>query len=180
MFFRRQLPVKLKFRKNRRAKSSRADRGVYMVEVLVAMSIGGIIAFAMLDTLCGSMRTMGTTSNEAYAQQIADQLVEHSRAYGYTRLQNYQGTHILLLNKVNQGETGPAVDKRPLLLDLVGKQWRAKTQAGAFTNGAISYTILNGPPAKAVTVIIVVSWTDGLHQNMVRSTSRQFVLFDQS
>lgn len=152
----------LNFRAIRSRRRGRDERGIYLLETVVAITIGGIITLALLQMLTGSMRTMTVSAGESYASEIMNSLCEFTVASGYSGLNVYPGTFTLLLNKTAVGTAGPDVYKRPVLLDFVRKQWQEKSKSRAF-NGAVTYTvsgdqIIDG--LTALNVTIDISWTD--------------------
>lgn len=158
MLVRRKL--KAPYRPSR--KRRRSSRGVYLLETLVSITIGGILALALLQMLTGSMRTMTVTRNETQAHEIMQELCDLTILYGYERLSLYPGDHTLLLNRATVGEVGPDVHKRPLFLNTVTKQWNQKSIVGSGTF-AVTYSVGESQVIDGVTaleVTVKITWAD--------------------
>lgn len=153
-------PAHFRFARTRR--SRRVGRGVYLLETMVAITVGGIITFALLQMLTGSLRSMNTSASESVASEILNSLCEFTISSGYSGLQAHPGSFTLLLNRTQEGTSGPEIYKRPVFLDFVRKQWQAKSLSRAF-NGAVTYTVSPGAPIEglnALTVTVDVTWAD--------------------
>jgi len=178
--------VRLQFRPNRTPRSAARNRrsahGMYLLETLVALTVGGFISFALLDVLCGAMRTMQTSSNETTAAEILDEVSEQTRGYGYPRLINYVGKSISLVVDGTAVTSNPDNDlhTRPLSLDFLSKRWQPRTQSNSFgegSGGAVLYTVTTGPASDSINVKIDVSWNDANSASR-RELSRTIVLFN--
>lgn len=157
----------------RKRRSGRDAQGVYLLELLVALVVSGIVSFALLQTLSTSMTALSTSANDTYADEILDVLSEQTRVYGYERLVLFPGEQTLLLNKYEVGEVGPSFNKRPLLLDFVKKQWQSKTRA-SLPNATISYSVESGTVADSLIISMSVQWSDSRESRVVR---RSVVVF---
>ena len=82
----------------------RAEEGIYLVEILVAVMIGAMLTFALLNAASLSMRHATASQNEVYANTIVSQVLEATRAIPYGELEANIGEHDLLTNKINSGE----------------------------------------------------------------------------
>lgn len=145
----------------RQRRSGRDARGMYIVEALVAMVIAGIISFALLDMVCGSMRAMNRAGNDSQAYEIVEELTEYTRAFGYQRLLLYKDQPLtLVINKVD-GVTFQRDDfhNRALLLDFVRRQWNSKAENGRF-EGTLTYLVKERPDPDTLDVSIDLEWTD--------------------
>ncbi len=159
----------------------RSAEGMYLLETLVALTVGAFISFALLDMLCGSMRTMETSHNEAAAAEILDELSEQTRAHGYNRLYSYLGQSFPMVINETPSATYPdsELHKRPLGLDFVSKTWNSRTVSNAFgdsNEASVSYAVASGPIADSIRVKIDVTWTDP-RSSLRRSVTRSVVLF---
>lgn len=166
-----------KRRAPRKGRSGRDARGMYIVEALVAMVIAGIISFALLDMLMGSMRTMNRAGGDAQAYELIEELTEFTRTYGYDRLSAFNGQTItLVLNKLPDTTfENTQLHKRALLVDFVRRQWRVKSQNSRF-EGTLKYHVFDGPEPHTLNVAIDLLWNDPTGNK--RSLGRVIVVLD--
>lgn len=162
-----------KRRAPRKGRSGRDARGMYLLEILVALVVSSIVSFTLLQTLSTSMTAMSSSTNDTYANEILDVLSEHSRLYGYDRLILFPGEQTLLLNKTEVGQVGPDFNKRPVLLNMVDKQWLSKSKAN-LPNAVVTYSVENGVVADSLLVSMAVRWTDS---RTARVVQRSIVIF---
>ena len=153
-------PTRVKNRPVRRRRGRRRlARGSYMVEALVALTVGAIIACSMTDMFGGNLRTTSLTQNECYAHEIVNELVEYTKNENYEKLYSLVGPEIKFV--VNNGEATSATnllrDVDPLLLDQTSKSWSARTLLGKFV-GAASYRLETGPVANSIKAYITVTY----------------------
>ncbi|MBX9669495.1 MAG: hypothetical protein K2X93_17870 [Candidatus Obscuribacterales bacterium] len=167
--------------KNRLRAARRASAGMYLVEALVSLVLSGILAFGLLEMFTTSLRAMGRSGNEAAVNEIMDELSEFTRSYGYSRLSPYRGqTQSLFLNKtLATVPESPQFHNRPLVLDMVAKQWQEKTATNAFgsIDGKVTYAIAEGLTPDILNVTITVSWSDSYSQT-VRQVRRSLVVME--
>lgn len=164
-------------RHRRSARAVRQSAGMYIVEALVAMVIGGIISFALLDMYCASLRTMNRASSDAKVSALVDELTEYTRSLGYTRLREYSGQVITLpVNKTTDTAfENPAFHNRPILMDFVRRKWADKVKNSRL-DGTLTYYVFDGPDADSLNVAIDFLWTDST--GVQRSLGRVIVLLD--
>lgn len=154
---------------------------MYLLETLVALTVGGFISFALLDVICGAMRTMETTANESAAAEILDELSEQTRSFGYSRLFKFVGlsTSMVVNRTTSSVFAEPDFHNRQLSLDLVNRVWNPRTQMNAFgesNGGTVLYTVSNGPSSDSITVKVDIQWSDS-KSTSTRTASRSIVLF---
>lgn len=154
---------------------------MYLVEALVAIVISSILAFGLLEMFNGSLRAMGRSGSEAAVNEILDELCEFTRSYGYSRLNPYRGqVQTLVLNKdITTVPESPGFHARPLMLDLVAKQWHDKTVSNAFGSfdGKVTYAVNEGLTPDILNVTLSVSWTD-TYTHTVREVQRSLVVME--
>lgn len=162
----------------RKRRSGRDARGMYIVEALVAMVISGVIAFALLDMVSGSMRSMDRAGGDSQAYELIEELTEFTRVTSYERLHYYSGqTFNLTLNKSEGAQfENPEFHNRPLLLDFAGLQWQPKTLAKRF-DGQLTYHIFEGPENGTLNVAIDLHWKDSFSGHE-RSLGRVIVVLE--
>ena len=177
MSFRRMTCNKIKSRIFRRSrKTARYSQGVYLVEVLVAILVGTLFAFALLDAAAISMRLATTTQNEVYANTILMQLMEATRASSYDELSPLQGEHTLLANRTSSGEIGsnPNLRAEPVQLNFIDKIWEDATENGRFRDelAEIKYIVEPGPVVNTtLRITATVSWNDSFRYDSSKKRS---------
>ena len=170
--------IRLKTHTQRRARKS---EGIYLVEILVAISVGAMLTLALLNTASIALRHASSTQNEVYANTIISELLEATRATDCQELRQRIGEHTLLTNRVNGGDSSqsPEVRDEALQLDAIDKVWQNTTTTGAFP-GDVTYTIEEGPvPGETVRVMIKVSWRDSTRFGSAREVRASTVVADK-
>lgn len=147
-----------------RMRAKRSSTGVYLVEILVAIMVGAMLTFALLQTAAISSRHATSTQNEVFANTIIRELMEATRATNYNDLEVHPGEHTLLTNKTSAGQLGPAIREDPLQLNTIDKSWEFPSQNSRF-RGDVKYKIENGPEPETLKVTITVSWVDSSRFN---------------
>ncbi|HMP50485.1 MAG TPA: hypothetical protein PKD05_02940 [Candidatus Melainabacteria bacterium] len=170
-------------RRFRRSKSQkqRSSEGIYLVELLVAISIGAMLTLALLNTAAIALRHASATQNEVYANTIISELLEATRSTSYQELRQRIGEHTLLTNKNSGGDSSqsPQVRVEALQLDAVDKVWQFTTKSGSFP-GDVTYTIEDGPvPGETIRVKVKVSWRDSMRYASAREVSASTVVADK-
>ena len=141
-----------------RKKIQRCESGFSLVEVLVSLLIGSLIAGVMLDMFSKLQRVATTTQNEISANAIAQETMESARSLDYDYLVNRVG---LSYDLTEAGQNGFDIRTEPMLLDLVNKGWDPKVISAKFPGSAnLAIEAANGIPF-AVKVTTTVSWSDG-------------------
>ncbi len=142
----------------RRSHRLRRAHGMYIIELLVALSMGTLITFALLNALGTSMRHASHTQNELIAHAILRELHEYTRDCGYQFLYQNQGSYQISPNNTGS-QVFPVVRNSQTQLDFQNQTWNNQTQTGSF-KGLTDYTITQGPALDSLLVTMKVSWTD--------------------
>jgi prepilin-type N-terminal cleavage/methylation domain-containing protein len=140
----------------RSSRGKRNQKGLTLIEILVALLLGALLAGVFLDILGQLMRLGSATQNEISANAIAQEMIENSHALGYNYLSQQTGTYTLSLQPAN-------IHPQPIQLDLTNgnKQWSPASIKSNFSGKAV-YTVATSPTAaNAIDVSVTVSWTDG-------------------
>jgi type II secretory pathway pseudopilin PulG len=158
-----------------RSTKVRNEKGVYLVELLVAVFISSLFAAAVASSMADSTRLTTSSQNQVLAANIAQELIDNARNTPFNTLATYcQSTpYALLVNKTSSAETGPAVQPRPLLLDMSSHTWSTDSKRNLFRgtvtelvqglDTAFAVTTANPPPYIRVT--ITITWIDGSTTN---------------
>lgn len=164
----------------RKSKQKREARGVYVVELLIALALGALLAFSLLSTLSESMRQVTSTQNQTTAHLVMNELLEWSRATGFNYLSSYMGTSEIRINRSIANEPGSDTNIRNevLMLDDFSENWSEAAEAGKF-NGKAFCLIEPGPDANSLRVTITIEWKDstsfGANSESSIGTGRQLV-----
>lgn len=147
----------------KRVRKRRDSSGVYLVEILVALSVGALITFSLLSMLGTSMRHATATQNDLVAMEINRQLEDYFRGLSRTVLfdPSNLGEKEFTVNRLSQGLTLlSSIRKEPLQIDFENKNWSDLSKIGAFP-GRVKYEISPGPdPTNSVLITIKTMWVD--------------------
>lgn len=145
-------------RTKRRTRLRRTPKAVTLIEILVALLLGALLAGVFLDILGQLMRLGTATQNEISANAIAQEMIETSHSLGYTYLSQHLGTYDLSF----QPQRYP-VHPEPIQLDLTrtDKLWSQSTIRSNFKGKAIYTVSPSANPPNAIDVSVIVSWQNG-------------------
>lgn len=149
----------------RRRGRGRNQRGSHLVETLVALLVGAMIAFSLTSLLSQTMRHSSATQNELMANQMAFSLLDFLKKRDFKELYDLQGgSYDLLINRDTMGQiaTGPRSD--PTILDFVNQMWSQETRSNKF-NGAAKLNFEAGPIDRSVRLIVAIYWSDSQNAN---------------
>ncbi len=142
----------------------RGAQGIYIVEILVSLIVGAIVAVTLMNMVSVAMTSSTTCQNETYANEIVEELLDYTRVVDYDVLEDAIGSHVLQINEGGLGEHRPGeITVPPLLLDSANRKWRLlRTVGGRFNdNNSVTYSIYRLPSTTdALKVTISVSFTD--------------------
>lgn len=142
----------------------RQERGVYLVEMLVALVIGTMLMLASYGTQMATYRSGTTAQNQVLATNMAQQLIDNARNCTYSRLLTILNGSIQVEQTVPlyEAPTGAALYPRPLLRspDLTYSSQADNQKFG----GTVTQTLLNltpgAPDDGMIRLDIMVRWDD--------------------
>jgi type II secretory pathway pseudopilin PulG len=152
-------------RKYRTTKKIRKSSGIYLVETLVALLLGALLAFVLLQTLTQTMRVTSSNGNQQAATLIAQTVLDSIKAVNFSQLQ--VGTYPLLVNSTNAGEVAPAGHPLPVGLNIGSLIWTSKSTGNKFP-GSVVLDIENATDPNSLNAVVTVTWGDS--QNQVTKT----------
>lgn len=154
----------------RRRRSDRQQTGVTLIEILVALLLGALLAGVFLDILGQLMRLGTATQNEISANAIAQEMIENSNALGYSYLSQHPGTYDLSFQPTS-------IHPEPIQLDFANtsKQWTTATIKSNFKGKALFTVAQSSNPPNAILVTVKVSWYNG-HNPTNRPISMSTIL----
>lgn len=175
------LRMRVAFRKRENSEKNfsrqRKTDGVYIIEILVALIIGALFAFALGNSLSEALRISSTSTNEAYANSVVENLIECSRSIDYPQLAALKG-QTFAIDDTNAVQTSFTIHQFPLLLDLTNNWDRVKF---AKFQGSVTYQISEGPEVgNSLTISVSARWTDSQWHSAPRTVSRSIVRIDPS
>ncbi|QQR58973.1 MAG: hypothetical protein IPG59_05630 [Candidatus Melainabacteria bacterium] len=139
----------------------RSERGVYVVELLIALALGALMSFALLNTLSESLRLVTSSQNQTTAHLISSELLEWSRAVGYEYLKNAAIVSEITINRTSSNEPGSDTNIRDevLMLDDFSEEWSEIAKAGKF-RGKVTYQNEPGGASDTRKITVIVEWVD--------------------
>ena len=90
--------------------------GIYLIETLVALILGALLSFVLLQVLTQTMRVTSTNLNKQSADLLAQTVLDSTKALPYGAYQ--PGDYSLLPYSTTPGEVGPAIHPLTPGLDL--------------------------------------------------------------
>lgn len=150
----------MKRRLNRR-RTVRSQKGVYVVELLIALALGALFSFTLLSTLSESLRLVTSSQNQTTAHLISNELLEWTRVVGYEYLKNAPSYSEIRINRTVANEPGSDTNIRDevLMLDDFSEEWSQLAESGTF-KGKVTYQIEPGIDSDSKKIMIVVEWID--------------------
>lgn len=139
-------------------KSLRAESGVQLVELVVAIGLISLLTATLLDGLWTCARTNTATQNQLAATNIAQQVVDQVRNANWNTLRNNLGTRSLLVNREFSADVGPGFQPRPLMLDMANNGYSWEGQHNLFT-GTVTETIADIGQGQLL-ITVNVQWAD--------------------
>jgi Tfp pilus assembly protein PilV len=134
----------------------RSQSGSLLIEAMVAMFIGSIMALAIVALLAQCLRVSSATSNQMAADQIANSVFETLKQYKFATIKSFDGQTINL--NINSLQFLPPVAEPILLgLDSTSFQWTPLSVSNAFPGYA---TLQVSAPANTAVATVVVQWSD--------------------
>ncbi|MGD9685284.1 MAG: hypothetical protein AB7W16_29290 [Candidatus Obscuribacterales bacterium] len=162
-----------------------------MLELLVSMVVGALIALALTNFFSETLRVSSSNQNEAYARTILSELTEYVRSCDYSFLVDKMGNHTILINRALASETGSNLEKSvnsatplpPALMDYVNLDWDAKAKQARFPESNQATVLVQaGPSAGAdpldpdtLQITVTVTWKDSKNFDQSRSASSSIV-----
>lgn len=120
-------------------KSIRAPRGVYMIELIMAIAVSSMLAAALVGVMADTERLSTAGQNQIVAAAVAQELIDNIRntLYGtptqtgsliYGAQPGSSTTYTMLLNMRTASDSAPPAVPRPLLFDLLDYDWRTPAE----------------------------------------------------
>jgi type II secretory pathway pseudopilin PulG len=169
-----------------RVRAARNEKGIQLVELLVAVVIGGILMASAFNSATAMYRFSSSGENQVLATNVAQQVIDNARNSRYVHLRdtilggNASKTEVLSLYTYPSSPS-TSMFPRPLLRDeseANGMTYDDASVAKRF-NGTVTQTLTNLTPGNAtnglIRVDVVVNWNDsrGPHNYRTGTTISQ-------
>lgn len=140
-------------RSRKRRFAIRKSSGVYLVETLVALILGALLCFVLLDILSQTLRVTSANANQLSATFITHTVLDSIKALSFDKLA--PGTYPLLVNSSTSGELAISGHPLPVGLNIGYLNWTKKADGNKFP-GTVQ---LDLQPANADSMIAIVTVT---------------------
>lgn len=145
-----------------------------MIEILVAILVGALIAYALCQSTAQALRMSSASQNEAYANSVVENLLECCRAIDYSSLSALKGQTVDI-SDCNENQPSLNFHQYPILINL-SNTWD-KVNKSKFSGDA-KLQIDEGPDAgNSLAVSITVKWSDSVNFQSPRTLERSIVRF---
>lgn len=138
-------------------KRCRNTVGAYLVETLVALVLGTLFAFALLNILAETMRLTSSNENRQSADLIVQSVLDSIKRTDPSLCEI--GTYTLLVNSQTSGERGPAIHPLPVGLNIGDFGWNAKSKGNKF-QGSVILDIKAGASPETKNAVVTAIWSD--------------------
>lgn len=138
----------------------RSERGIYLVELLVAMVLAAFFSIALYDSLALAMRATTTAKKNLLAANIAQQVLDDARNQSWASLIALPANTSLPINGSLNSTTMGANPSRPLLVNTDLNYTTASVAADSGFNNATCLRTISSPSANTRRIVVTVSWTD--------------------
>jgi hypothetical protein len=157
----------------KKLRAKRADTGVYMLELIMAIAASGVLSAALVSSMAESEKLSSAGQNQIIASAIAQEQIDNARNTSYGDLEAWAGDHSPGINRSQDGDftfcehgaCGVGVgncrlNRRPLQIDNQDEAWSDAAEANRF-QGTLQETIAAGPYPDTLRVTIAVNWKEG-------------------
>lgn len=129
-----------------------------MVETLVALALGTLFAFGLLNMLSQTMRLTSTSANRQTAELITQTVLDAVKRSDTASLA--VGSYPILVNSQTTGERGAAIHPLPVGLNMGDFYWTDKSKGNKFV-GDVTLDIQSGSNPDVKIAVVSVKWKDG-------------------
>lgn len=133
--------------------------GIYMVETLVAMLLGALFCFTLLQMLSQTMSVTSHNANQQNAALFAQTVLDSVKAHRYQDIFSSIGSYPLLINSSNPGEFSTGGHYLPLGLNIGTLNWTDKATGNKFP-GTATLDIKGSSDSTSLEAIVTITWTD--------------------
>lgn len=183
-----ELTSRLQLRKSLTLNSIRTARGVYLIELLAAMFVSGLMALALTTSLTQGMSSSRSSQSQVLATWLAHQAMDRIKMSADQPTNSSFSSQKRIFDvltpatldfKITSNETTPVQPfdflQRPLMLDFANLKWNSEDSSEIQPknfHGKVQ-AIIEDRADSGKSVQIVVTWTDstssGQKQYSIRS-----------
>lgn len=138
----------------------RNERGIQLVELLVAMVLAAFFSLALYDSLALGMRATTTAKKNLIAANIAQQVLDDARNQSWASLIALPASTSLPINGSLSSTTMGANPSRPLLVNTDLNYHSASVAADSGFDNATCVRTISSPSANTRRIVVTVSWND--------------------
>lgn len=152
----------------------RDQHGSYLIELLVALAISGMLAAVMGSSVSQTKSISNRTENGLVATMIAQQVFERLRSVPFDNLPSVGTPHAIRVNLGDSSdptsyEANQPMLGRPLMIDGTNLLWLVGDPSSPIPSykfrGSVNLQIIDGPVAGGVapvtkTATVTVTWED--------------------
>ena len=140
-----------------RCRTRRLDTGANLVELLVSIIIGALLAGAASDMFGQLQRLATATHNDRIEHLVVDELLEAARSLDFAFLDQNKGSSFVFYPYLDSSTTsGNLFRDDPVVLDFLNKTWSDKVKGNRIAANLIRMDI---EPASGVTDAVKVTVT---------------------
>lgn len=135
---------------------------MYLIETIVALILGAMLAYALLNMLSETMRLTSSNNNRQSADFMAETVLDAVKMSDSHDPSTWPiGSYQLLVNSTSPGQR-EAMDIHPLPIGLnIGDlNWTSKVQGNKF-RGDVFLDILPGTSPNTKFAVVTAKWSDG-------------------
>jgi hypothetical protein len=140
-----------------RTRHIRTACGAYMVETLVALLLGTMFAFVLLQMFSETMRLTSSSGNRQTADFIVQTVLDSVKRTDPDKWE--VGSYPLLVNSSSAGERGALVHPLPVGLNAGDLNWTAKSKGSGF-KGTVALHIQSGNVTGSKVAVVTAIWSD--------------------
>ncbi|MBP9806839.1 hypothetical protein KBF38_00905 [bacterium] len=145
-------------RRPKARKSLRPANAFTIVETLVALVIGAIVTFCMIDLFGQLLRVQTKSKNDLYANSIVQEVLERARSTGYQNLVVGGPNELITNSPTTVAPTSLAPEET--LLNFQTRDWSPSVQKQSFA-GRASYSIsTSNASTDALKVTVTTRWPE--------------------
>lgn len=134
--------------------TKRTSSGVYLVETLVALILGALLCFVLLDILAQTMRVTTANANQLSATFITHSVLDSIKAQSFDKMT--PGSYPLLVNSASSGEVSVSGHPLPVGLNVGYLNWTQKAVGNKFP-GTVTLD-LQSTSSDSMMASVTVTW----------------------
>lgn len=153
--------MKAKVPNKKKRRRQRSSAGLYLIETLVALILGALFTFALLQMFSETMRLTSSNMNRQDSDLIVQTVLDSIKT---TKPDDWPiGTTKIFVNSESMGERDPfGLHPLPTGLNAGDFTWTSKALGNKF-KGEVNLDVQLGPTPDTKTFTITSTWTDSMN-----------------